>query len=410
MPAVRPFAALRPPRDIAARVAAPPYDVVSTAEARALAAGNPDSFLHVSRPEIDLPAGVDEHADEVYEQGRAALADFRARGALVLDPEARYLVYRQVMGEVVQTGVVGVVDVDDYAAARIKKHEFTRPDKEDDRTRHIDVLSAHDEPVFLLHRRDESIAEVIAQVTAGEPEVDFVAPDGVAHTLWVVADAGLIARLAAAFDAIDALYVADGHHRSAAAMRLRDMRRERGDLTPEAERFLAVVFAEDELNVMAYNRVVADLNGRTPEQFLSALDQAFTWEAAQEAVAPRQAHEIGIYLAGQWYRARVRDGLVDETDPKARLDVSVLQDRVLGPILGIVDPRTDQRIAFIGGIRGTAELVRLVDEGSVAVAFSMCPTSVRDLMALADQGDVMPPKSTWCEPKLRSGLFVHVID
>ncbi len=410
MPAVRPFAALRPPAPLAAKVAAPPYDVVSTAEARALAAGNPDSFLHVSRPEIDLPEGTDEHADEVYAQGRAALADFVARGTLVRDAEARYLVYRQVMGSVVQTGIVGLVDVDDYAAERIRKHEFTRPDKEDDRTRHIDELGAHDEPVFLLHARDEAVAGVIAAVTARAPEVDFTADDGIAHTLWIVDDAAEIDALAKAFDAIGALYVADGHHRSAAAMRLRDLRRGRGDLTPEAERFLAVVFAEDELNVMAYNRVVQDLQGRTPEQFLEALGGVLDWQAADGPVAPDRAHDVGIYLAGHWYQGRVRAGVVDESDPKARLDVSVLQDHVLRPLLGIDDPRTDTRIAFIGGIRGTAELERLVDSGQYAVAFSMCPTSVRDLMALADRGDVMPPKSTWFEPKLRSGLFVHAID
>ena len=410
MPAVRPFRALRPPAPLAARVAAPPYDVVNTAEARALADGNPDSFLHVSRPEIDLPVGIDEHADEVYEQGRTALADFIARAVLVPDPKAHYFVYRQVMGSIVQTGIVGLVDVDDYAASRIKKHEFTRPDKEDDRTRHIDVLDAHDEPVFLLHARNDEVATVVSAVVAEEPEVDFIAADGIGHTLWVVDDDDRIATLMSAFEAIPALYVADGHHRSAAAARLRDLRRERGDLTDGAEHFLAVVFAEDELNIMAYNRVVADLNGRTPEQFLADLESVADYEAADAAVVPVVGHELGVYLAGAWYRARFRADLIDESDPKARLDVSVLQDRVLGPILGIADPRTDRRIAFIGGIRGTAELERLVDDGEAAVAFSMCPTSLRDLMALADRDDVMPPKSTWFEPKLRSGLFLHVID
>lgn len=410
MPAVRPFRAYRPPVSRSAAVAAPPYDVVNTEEARALAAGNPDSFLHVSRPEIDLAVGIDEHADAVYAQGRAALADFIARGVLVPDEGPRYFVYRQVMGSIVQTGIVGLVDVDDYDNGLIKKHEFTRPDKEDDRTRHIDELNAHDEPVFLLHARDAAVAAVIADVTQGTPDIDFVADDGIAHTLWVVADDALIDALQEAFAGIPTLYVADGHHRSAAAARLRRLRSDRGESSEDAGRFLAVVFAEDELNIMAYNRVVADLNGRTPEAFLEALAPVMSFQAADAAVAPTTGHTFGIYLAGHWYEAVVNPGIVDESDPKARLDVSILQDNVLGPILGIADPRTDKRIAFIGGIRGTQELERLVDGGAYAVAFSMCPTSLRDLMALADRNEVMPPKSTWFEPKLRSGLFVHVIE
>ena len=410
MPVVRPFRAWRPPVDLAVSVAAPPYDVVSTDEARALAADNPVSFLHVSRPEIDLPVGTDEHADEVYRQGRAALDRFRAEGVLLEDDAPRFTIYRQVMGDVVQTGVVGVVEVDDYAAGLIKKHEFTRPDKEDDRTRHIDALDAHDEPVFLLHRRDGDVAAAIARVTSAEPDVDFVAADGIAHTLWVVRDDEVTHALSTAFATMDALYVADGHHRSAAAERLRDARAAAGDRRADVGRFLAVVFAEDELNVMAYNRVVADLNGRSVDAFLDALASVFRLERSDVAVAPTEVHEFGIYLPGAWWRATVLPGIVDEQDPKARLDVSVLQDAVLRPMLGIEDPRTDARIAFVGGIRGTAELERLVDGGAYAVAFSLCPTSVRDLMELADAGDVMPPKSTWFEPKLRSGLFVHVID
>lgn len=410
MPVVRPFRAWRPPVTVAASVAAPPYDVVSTAEARALAAGNALSFLHVSRPEIDLPAGTDEHAEEVYRQGRMALDRFKAEGVLVQDETARYTIYRQVMGDVVQTGVVGVVDVDDYATGRIKKHEFTRPDKEDDRTRHIDALDAHDEPVFLLHRRDDALAAVIARVTSLAPDVDFVADDGIEHTVWIVRDDHVATSVAEAFAAMGALYVADGHHRSAAAQRLRDARAAAGDRRPDLGRFLAVVFAEDELNVMAYNRVVTDLNGRSADAFVRELDRAFTLERSDAAVAPVQAHEFGIYLGGSWWRARLRPGIADERDPKRRLDVSVLQEFVLHPLLGIEDPRTDARIAFVGGVRGTGELERLVDSGEHAVAFSLCPTSVSDLMELADAGDVMPPKSTWFEPKLRSGLFVHVID
>lgn len=372
-----------------------------------MAAGNAISFLHVTRPEIDLPVGTDEHSAQVYAQGRRALDRFRADDVLLLDDEPSYTIYRQVMGDVVQTGVVGVVDVLDYATGRIKKHEFTRPDKEDDRTRHIDALDAHDEPVFLLHKRDPDLADAIASITVHAPDIDFTAPDGIQHTLWIVRELDIEERIRAAFLRMDALYIADGHHRSAAAQRLSELRTKRGDATPETSRFLAVVFAEDELNVMAYNRVVADLNGRSDEQFLDELAAIFELEPTESAVAPRSAHEFGIYLPGQWWRARVRENLVDESDAKARLDVSVLQDYVLDPILDITDPRTSPRIAFVGGIRGTNELQRLVDSGDFAVAFSLCPTSVQELMQLADQGEVMPPKSTWFEPKLRSGLFVH---
>ena len=406
MPAVLPFRALRPRADLAAAVSAPPYDVIDSAEGRALAAGNPDSFLHVSRPEIDLPDDTDPHSDAVYEQGRIALADLIARGVLVRSDHPALLVYRQTAGSVVQTGIVGLVLVDDYARGAIRKHELTRADKEDDRTRHIDALSAHDEPVFLL---SPVLADVRAATTTamGAPaDVDFTAPDGVRHEIWTIDDPETITRIQSAFEQTATLYVADGHHRSAAAERVRDLRAGSGQ-PGEADRFLAVVFAEDELNVMAYNRVVRDLGSMSAEAFLAALAADFEVAPADGAVAPTTPHEVGVYLAGQWHTARLHPGLVDETDPMARLDVSVLQERVLAPLLGIGDPRVDARIAFVGGIRGTAELERLVDSGDFAVAFSMCPTSVRDLIAIADAGQIMPPKSTWFEPKLRSGLFAH---
>ena len=401
-----PFRALRPRPDLAAAVSAPPYDVIDTAEGRALAAGNPDSFLHVSRPEIDLPADIDPHSDQVYEQGRAALADLVARGVLVRDDRPAFLVYRQTAGAVVQTGITGVVLVDDYARGAIRKHELTRPDKEDDRTRHIDALSAHDEPVFLLSPVLADVRTATTTAMSGPADVDFVAADGVRHEIWTIDDPETIARIQAAFESTPTLYVADGHHRSAAAERVRDLRAGTGAMG-EADRFLAVVFAEDELNVMAYNRVVRDLGGMDAAGFLAALDADFVVEPADGAVAPTAPHELGIYLDGRWQLARLREGRVDEADPMARLDVSVLQERVLAPMLGIGDPRTDARIAFVGGIRGTDELERLVDSGDYAVAFSLCPTSVRDLIAIADAGQIMPPKSTWFEPKLRSGLFVH---
>ena len=406
MATLRSFRALRPPRDRVAAVAAPPYDVVDTAEARALAEGNPDSFLHVSRPEIDLSDDVDPHGDEVYAAGRAALEDFVARGALVPDDAPGLLVYRQRMGERVQTGVVGCASVADYASGVIATHEHTRHDKETDRTRHIAALRAHDEPVFLMCRPAadgaSTVAEVVAAVTAGEPDVDLVTDDGVGHTLWTV-PAAQAEVLEAAFARVPTLYVSDGHHRSAAAARVA------AELDgPGADEFPVVVFPADELTILAYNRVVRDLAGRDADAFLAAI--AAEGDVVLVEAAPEPArHQFGLYVAGSWYLLTAHEGVVDEADPIARLDVSVLQDRVLGPLLGIEDPRTDERIAFVGGIRGTAELERLVDSGAFAAGFALHPTSTEEVMDVADEGLVMPPKSTWFEPKLRSGLFVHPI-
>jgi uncharacterized protein (DUF1015 family) len=404
---LKPFAAVRPAPGLAPSVAAPPYDVVDVHEARDLASENPDSFLHVSRPEIDLPDTVDPHSPEVYAQGRAALDDFLARGVLVPDEEARYLVYRQRLGRTLQTGVVAVASVADYDDGTIATHEHTRRDKEDDRVAHIDALAAHDEPVFLMYREDTSAASVVARVVAEtlmeDPVEDFTTPDGVSHRLWVVEPGDPASTLESAFGAIGRLYVADGHHRSAAASRVAALR----DGAGESGLFLAVTFPADELNVLAYNRVVADLAGHHPEALLAALAETYAVVPEGSAVAPATPHTIGVYLAGQWYHGHLRPDLVDESDPIARLDISILQDRVLAPVLGIADPRTDQRISFVGGGRGIAELERLVDSERFAVAFSMCPTTTHDVMDVADQGKVMPPKSTWFEPKLASGLFLH---
>ena len=409
MATIRPFRALRPPRDLVESVAAPPYDVVDTAEAAVLAAGNPDSFLHISRPEIDLADG-DPHSEAAYAQARTAMADAVARGVLVQRAEA-LLVYRQAMtldlgGPVaaVQTGVVGCVSTDEYRAGRIATHEFTRPDKEDDRTRHIDTLGAHDEPVMLMYRPEQDgaadVAEVIAEVTAGAPEYDLVA-DGVRHTLWEVAADDLVARLVDGIGRVATLYVADGHHRCAAAARVAERRSE-----PEAAVFPATVLAADQLTVLAYNRVVRDRAGLDVAAFLAALEPSFVVTPVDAAPVPGR-HQMGVYTDGRWYLIDARDGVVDEADPIARLDVAVLADRVLAPVLGIADQRTDERISFVGGIRGTDELVRRVDATPGAVAFALCATSTVDVMDVADLGEVMPPKSTWFEPKLRSGLFVH---
>ncbi len=404
MATVRAFVALRPPRDLVTAVAAPPYDVVDTAEAAALADGNPDSFLRVSRPEIGLPPGAT--AAEVHRFGRDVLEAFERRGTLVRDRRPELLVYRQEMGGASQTGVVAAVTAADYRSGVIAVHEHTRPDKENDRTEHIEALGAHDEPVFLMYRPAapgaSRVAEVLAGVTAGEPEYRLER-DGVRHTLWTVADAADVEALEAAFAEVPVLYVADGHHRSAAAARLAAQ-----DPRPGAGEFPAVVFPSDELTILAYNRVVRDLRGHTPASFVAALGDGFVVTPA-EAAPVLERHQVGVYVDGAWWTATARPGVVDEADPIARLDVSVLQDRALAPLLGIADPRTDGRIAFVGGIRGTAELERLVDSGEFAVAFALHPTSPTEVMDVADGGQVMPPKSTWFEPKLFSGLFVHPI-
>jgi len=408
---IRPFHALRPPRDLASRVAAPPYDVVSTAEARALASKNPDSFIRISRPEVGLDPEASAEPEEIHRRGRATLEDFIGRGLLVRDEKPGLLVYRQRMGDAVQTGVVGCASVEEYRRGAIAVHEHTRPDKENDRTRHIEVLGAHDEPVFLMYRPDASgaaaVADAMTRVTSGIPDVE-VAADNVAHTLWTVQDADTIEALVAAFGRIPTLYIADGHHRSAAAARVwDDIGADAGD-DAEAAFFPVVAFPADDLTVMAYNRAVRDLGGHTPAAFLEALAAIFDIQPSSDTPTPGR-HQFGLYMCGDWHLLTVRDGTVDESDPIARLDVSLLQDHVLAPILGIVDPRTDKRASFVGGIRGTEELVRLVDSGDFAAAFALHPTEPDEVMDVADRGEVMPPKSTWFEPKLRSGLFVHPI-
>lgn len=407
---LRPFRALRPRVDLAGRVAAPPYDVVDTAEARGLAADNPDSFLHVNRPEIDLPDGTAADSEPVHAAGRAALDKLIARGVMTLDAAPTYSVYRQRRGQAVQTGVVACASVAEYTGGQIKTHEQTRPDKEDDRVRHIAALAAHDEPVFLLvPPRDpawKSAADLIARVAERDPLLDLTDDGDVQHVLWRVDDPDEVAELGSALDAVPELYVADGHHRTAAAARVAAEREGAG----ETDVFLAVVFPGEELEILPYNRVVADLGGRTAQQWLDDLASVFEIEPSSEPVEPAGRREFGMYCAGSWFRLRLREASAEPTrlaDPVAGLDVSLLQDLVLAPGLGIADPRTDTRISFVGGARGTAELARQVDSGRWAAAFSLHPTSVDELVAVAGTGRDMPPKSTWFEPKLRSGLFVH---
>ena len=402
MATLHPFRALRPPARLAPRVASPPYDVVSTAEARALAGADRDSFLRVSRPEIDLPEGTDEHADEVYARGATNLAELRARGVLAPDPEPRLHVYAQVMGAHRQVGLVGCASVAEYDGDVIRKHEKTRADKEDDRVRHIDTLGAHDEPVFLTYRADAGIDTTVAEVTAGKPEVDLTTPDGVRHTTWIV-PAAVGARIQARLGAVPVLYVADGHHRSAAASRVHARRKG----TPgEHDRFLAVVFPHDQMQILAYNRLLRDTRGRSPEALLAALRERMDLEPATDP-RPERSLTFGVYASGRWWRARVRPGSYDANDPVASLDCAIAQDQILAPIFGIADPRRDRNVDFVGGIRGAAELERRVKEEGWSMALHLFPTQIGQLMAVSDAGLLMPPKSTWFEPKLRSGLFVH---
>jgi uncharacterized protein (DUF1015 family) len=402
MATLRPFRALRPAPANAVRVASPPYDVINTAEARALASGNPDSFLRVSRPEIDLPEGTDEHADAVYEQGKKNLADLVARGVLRQDAAPRLYVYAQRMGPHRQTGLVACASVEEYVKDVIKKHEKTRADKEDDRTRHIDTLSAHDEPVFLTYRARAEIDAEIEGVKRGAPEYDLTTPDGVEHKLWVVApDAG--SRIETAFRSVPALYVADGHHRSAAAARVNALRVGKPG---EHDAFLAVVFPHDQMQILAYNRLARDRQGRSPDALLAALRERMDVEPAGRP-EPEGPLSFGVYCAGRWWRARVRPGSYDAKDPVASLDCSIAQDQILAPIFGIADPRRDTNVDFVGGIRGAKELERRVAAEGWSLALHLFPTGVEQLMAVSDAGLLMPPKSTWFEPKLRSGLFAH---
>ena len=402
MATLRPFRALRPSPENAIRVASPPYDVVSTAEARDLARGNSDSYLRVSRPEIDLLAGTDEHAPEVYQQGKRNLDELVARGVLRQDRDPRFYVYAQRMGEHRQTGLVACASVEEYVSDVIKKHEKTRADKEDDRTRHIDVLGAHDEPVFLTYLARAEIDREVEAVKRGAPEYELVTPDGVEHKLWVApAEAG--SRLAAAFRDVPVLYVADGHHRSAAAARVHA---QRAGKPGEHDAFLAVVFPHDQMQILAYNRLARDPQGRAPEALLAELGKRMDLEPAPRP-EPEAPLSFGVYCGGRWWRARVRPGSYDASDPVASLDCSIAQDQILGPIFGISDPRRDKNVDFVGGIRGAKELEKRVAAEGWSLALHLFPTRIEQLMAVSDAGLLMPPKSTWFEPKLRSGLFVH---
>lgn len=400
MATLRPFPALLPKPDLASRICELPYDVMSSDEARALAEGNPLSFLRVSKPEIDLPPGTDLYSPEVYARGRENLQRLLRDGALVKDSQACLYLYRQVMGAHAQTGVVAAASCQEYLDGSIRKHELTRIDKEDDRVRHIETLEAQTGPVFLTYRAEAAIDAMVSEVTAGPPYVDFTAPDGVRHTSWRVADPRRIEAFTAAFTRIPTLYIADGHHRSAAAARVFQSRRGAG----ASSGFLTVTFPHNQMQILPYNRVLKDLNGRTPPALLQELQKVFEI-APSTSARPSRKHELMLLLAGRWHRLTFRPEITAGADGLRGLDVSLLQEHVLAPVFGIDDPRTSRRIAFVGGIRGTAELEKLVGSGESACAFSMHPTGIEDLMRIADAGGIMPPKSTWFEPKLRDAMF-----
>ena len=408
---IRPFAALRPTPEYAAQVAAPPYDVLSTEEARGEAQGKPWSFLHISKPEIDLPQGTDPYSPPVYAKAAENMRRMLERGVLKRDGKPCYYAYRLVMNGHTQTGLVAAGSIADYDAQRIRRHELTTPAKEDDRVRQIDALNAHTGPVMVAYPTAPDVDAILADASSAAPEFDVTAGSGVRHMLWVIRDEDRIARLTAAFDAMPALYIADGHHRTAAASRVAAARRAaapRASADASYERFLCVAFPHHQLRILPYNRVVRDLNGLEREEFLRRVAARFNVSRGGGRVVPERRGVFGLYLPGQWYRLEI-DAARIPADPTARLDISLLTEHLLEPVLAIGDPRTDPRIEFIGGIRGPEELERRV-AGGMAAAFSLYPTGMQDLMAVADAGRIMPPKSTWFEPKLADGLVSLVLD
>ena len=405
---IKPFAALRPLPNIASRVACPPYDVVDRAEAARLAAGNPASFMHVIRAEVDLPESTSPYDGAVYEQAQASLRRLVDEGTLVRDPEPGLYLYRQVMSGRSQTGLVACCHIEDYAANIVRRHEKTRPDKEDDRTRHILATGAQTGPVFCTFRDDAAFAALVSGDVNTRPLAHFDAPDGVTHTTWAVADPQAYVDL---FASLEAVYVADGHHRAASALRAgRELRAAWGaGEDAECNWFMVALFPASEVTILAYDRTVRDLGGRSSEEVLERLAGAGSLRATDDP-RPRRPGTFGVYCAGGWRLLELEAASIDRGDPVASLDAALLQDRVLGPVLGVGDPREDPRLDFVGGLRSTEELRRRVDAGEAAIAFSLRPTTVEQLLNVADAGLVMPPKSTWFEPKLRSGLFVHVLE
>jgi len=405
---IRPFRALRPRASRAQSVASVPYDVVNTDEARALAEGNPLSFLHVSRPEIDLPPGTDLYSDAVYRKAVENFETLIANCPLEKEAEPSLYLYRLIMGQHEQVGIVAVCSIDEYDNGTIRKHERTRRDKEDDRTRHMLMLKAQTGPVFLTYRRREDIDKQVAAAITAEPLFDLTAPDGIRHTIWRLEQTDALVR---SFESVPLLYIADGHHRAASASRARAELKEQSFAHTGKEDynyFLTVIFPDSQVQILAYNRTVHDLNGLSKEEFLDELRSQFTVSEKADPEPPQRGH-WSMYLDGEWYGLQLSPAATQPAGTVASLDVSILQDRLLDPILGIKDIRTDKRVDFIGGLRGTKELERLVNEGKAAVAFSLFPTTVEELLMVSDANEIMPPKSTWFEPKLRDGLLIHTI-
>ncbi|MFL6798237.1 MAG: DUF1015 domain-containing protein [Xanthobacteraceae bacterium] len=407
MSLIQPFRALRPAPGRAAEILAPPYDVLTTAEARERATGKPWSFLHISKPEIDLDAATDPYAPEVYAKAAENLAKMVAAGILTRDRKPCYYVYRLSGHNRRQTGLAAVSSLDAYASNRIRRHELTTPVKEDDRVRQIEAVNAQTGPVMMAYPRAPEIDAMLARASDAPAQVDVAADDGVRHELWAIEDDAVIAALTEAFERLPALYICDGHHRSAAAARVAQGR---GNMAGSHVTFLTVTFPDHEMTILDYNRLLKDLNGRTPELLLAELRRCCTVTPAQTPVHPQNARELGMYVAGQWYKLTLREELVPKDDAIARLPITLLTRNIIEPLFGIGDPRTDKRIDFVGGARGLGELERRVASGEMAAAFALYPTQMADLMAVADAGGIMPPKSTWFEPKLADGMVNHVLD
>ena len=414
MAKVKPFKGVRPPRELVEEVASRPYDVLNSEEARKEAEGNPKSLYHIIKPEIDFEPGFDEHDPAVYDKAVENFRKFQKEGWLVQDPKECYYIYAQTMDGRTQYGFVVGAWVNDYMEGRIKKHELTRRDKEEDRMKHVRCNNANIEPVFFAFPDNEELEAIIRRVTAGKPEYDFVAPDGFGHTFWVIDDDATIAKITEEFAKIPSLYIADGHHRSAAAAlvgaeKAKNNPSHKGD--EEYNYFMAVAFPASHLKIIDYNRVVRDLNGLTPAEFLDRLARNFTVEKkGKEIYHPSGLHNFALYLDGEWYSLTAKEGTYNDADPIGVLDVTVSSDLILRDILNITDLRSDKRIDFVGGIRGLEELKRRVDSGEMAMALALYPVTMKQLIDIADTGNIMPPKTTWFEPKLRSGLVIHKLD
>lgn len=409
MSVIRPFKGIRPKKEYAAQVAALPYDVMNSDEAREMVKGKPYSFLHVDKAEVDLPEETCIYDEKVYLKARENLDKLSEDGICVQDSEPCLYIYRQIMNGRTQTGIVGCASIDDYINNVIKKHELTRADKEADRINHVDYCDANTGPIFLTYRGNESIDKTVLKYTETEPEYDFNTEDGIRNTVWVIRDKADIDSLVKEFEKIDSLYIADGHHRAASAVKVGEKRRKAHpgyDGTEEFNFFLAVYFKSEDLAIMDYNRLIADYNGMTKEEIMEKISELFLVEKTDSVYRPEKKHTFGMYIDKEWYKLEAKEGTFDERDPVACLDVSILQTNVITPIFGIEDPRTDKRIDFVGGIRGLGELERRCGI-DMKIAFSMYPTTLDDLMSIADASKIMPPKSTWFEPKLLSGLFIH---